>query len=241
MRNLGVLDMSKENLKAALDALYAALAPLYAAPKPKLAVVSYFYPGALWDRMGSPALSIINPHNGPGAAASAAYTTQIDKTKARGTKVVCYVYTDYGNRLLADVKADIARAKQFYPRLDGIFVDEVDNAKPAYYESVDYAITAAFGTQAITVLNPGVKSPASTFANADIVMSFEGTPASYRARPEVLEPEGRAWHCVHSCTEADMPEMIALATKRGAGYLYITGDKYSELAPFYERLTAELK
>jgi hypothetical protein len=230
-------------LRAALDAVYTALEPLYPRTSPKLAVVSYFYPGATWDAMGAPAVAIINPYNGPGASPSSAYTAQIAKTRALGTKVVCYVYTKYGTRPLADVKADITKAKSYYPDLDGMFVDEVSNdpAQLAYYTAVDDHVTATFGARALTILNPGTRSPDATFAHADIVMSFEGTPASYRARPAVVEPEGKAWHCVHSCTEAELPEMIRLATERGAAYLYVCGDHYSALPTFYSQLVGALR
>jgi hypothetical protein len=191
--------------------------------------------------MGSPAVAIINPHNGPGVARIKAYTDQIARTRALGTKVVCYVHTEYATRPIGDVRADIDLARVLYPELDGIFVDEVSNSAPDYYGAVDACVTANFGPKALTIMNPGTKSPSSTYANADIVMSFEGTPASYRARADVVEPVGRAWHCIHDCTDAEVDEMIALATRRGAGYLYITGPKYSELPAYYERLVAGLK
>ncbi len=233
-------------LKAALDGVYAALEPLYPADpvltvKPKLAVVSYFRDGALWARMGAPAIAIINPHNGPGDAISSTYTAHVAASQAAGTKVVCYAYSSYGARPLNDVKADITRAKLFYPSLNGIFVDEVNNAQPAYYAALDAHITATFGSGALTILNPGVRSPDTTYASADIVMSFEGTAQSYRERPAVVEPKGKAWHCVHSCLEAEVPEMIKLATERGAAYLHVGTTTYSVLPPFFEALVQGLE
>jgi hypothetical protein len=221
----------------------------------KLAVVSYFYPGSKWDAMGSPAIAIINPASGPGRVVDQNYVAQIAAAQARGTKVLGYLtanYRDAGgaqgdgvNRLTpAGVKSEIAKYFSWYPKLDGIFVDEVDvGATPeslAYYEAVEFAMPHG----KLLVGNPGMRCDARYLDCFDTLMNFEGTPASYRTRKpadwELARPAERQWHCVHSVLESEVDEMIALARSRNVGYLYLCGSSYAALPSFYPALVAKV-
>ncbi len=77
----------------------------------RMAVPSYFYPGAAWTQMEAAAptvgLAIINPNSGPGTSSNADYVKQVREAKAHGLKVIGYVHTSYGKRPFAEVKAEI--------------------------------------------------------------------------------------------------------------------------------------
>ena len=57
---------------------------------------------------------IINPSSGPGDTADANYLNTINKLKAKDFYVIGYVYTNYGNRNLEDVKNDINKWLSLY-------------------------------------------------------------------------------------------------------------------------------
>ena len=64
----------------------------------------------------------MNPTSGPGTAADVAYRSAISHCQGHGQDVIGYVFTDYGNRQMNQVKSDIDRYYSFYPRIRGIFL-----------------------------------------------------------------------------------------------------------------------
>ena len=73
-------------------------------------------------------IAVVNPANGPGAAADPAYASGIARLNAAGIKVIGYVATGYAVNSAVAVKADIDRWRAFYPgQISGIFFDEQSN------------------------------------------------------------------------------------------------------------------
>lgn len=200
----------------------------------KVAVPSYFYPGeSYWSQLESGAptvgLAIINPNSGVGTARDPNYVTQTNSTKAKGITVIGYVYTSYGSRTAATIKAEIDQYYQWYG-VDGIFFDEVyyaDCAKVTYYQDL-YNYIKAKGGQAKVVINPGINFPECMLATSDIAINFEDSYANYlNWKPSGWEstyPANRFWHLVIAATQAQMPNAIALAKQRNAGWIYVTPD-----------------
>jgi hypothetical protein len=93
----------------------------------RLAVPAYFAPGPEWQRMIAAAptvgMVIINPASGPGTSTDPAYTQAIAQARAAGIIVLGYVSTSYGQRLEADVIADINGYYDLYA-LSGIYLAE---------------------------------------------------------------------------------------------------------------------
>lgn len=257
--------MSKEKLKAALNAVYEALAPLYpvaVAPKMSVAAVSYMYPSATPEKQAAWAgfcsgakLVILNPDSGPGTSANADYVAQMAKCRAvPGLKVAGYVTTNYYDAYgvqddnvprytLVHIKAEIDRLFAHYGHFDYIFCDEMNTSVAPDIIALHKELAAYIRAKgALVIQNPGTRIPESSMALADIVMNFEGSAASYRTKTFdkwTLNYPGRFWHCVHTCTAAEMPEMVALAKARGAGHFYAC-NVYNEFPVFWNDMVAKV-
>ncbi len=116
---------------------------------------------------------IINPDNGPGNSKDVEFENLIISYKNAGMKVLGYVFTSYTSRNQSNVKADIEKYLQFYPQIDGFFLDEVSN-KPEdinYYSQL-YQYIKTHG-RFLVVINPGTKVPQEYYNVADKVVVFE--------------------------------------------------------------------
>jgi hypothetical protein len=123
---------------------------------------------------------IVNPNNGPGNTTDANYLDAINKLKAKGFYVVGYVYTDYGNRNLEDVKNDINKWLSLYgvDKIDGFFIDEVSNnvQKFDYYKDV---YTFANSKSKLIILNPGTNVDIKFFNISDKIVVFESNETDF--------------------------------------------------------------
>lgn len=121
---------------------------------------------------------ILNPASGPGAEVDANYTKAIDRLRGAGCMVLGYVPTSYGKRGEAEVRKDIDRWLKMYPRIQGIFFDEMiyeDAEAGAKYQAAlnKYAHDSDLWP---TVGNPGADTPGRYFAAeaADVIVVHEG-------------------------------------------------------------------
>jgi hypothetical protein len=121
-----------------------------------------------------PTIVIINPANGPGTAAQAAYVAGIARLTAAGVKVIGYVATLYGRRAPSLVESQIDDYRAWYPGVSGVFFDEVATTPglETYYRTLsDYA--KSHGDD-LTVANPGTDVPPSYLGSADVFIISEG-------------------------------------------------------------------
>jgi len=121
---------------------------------------------------------IVNPASGPGEQVDANYTKAIDRLCGAGCVVLGYVTTSYGKRAQSQVQKDIDQWLKLYPRIHGIFFDEMiyeDTDAGAKYQSAlnRYAHDAGCWP---TVANPGAETPGRYFAAdaADVIVVHEG-------------------------------------------------------------------
>lgn len=180
---------------------------------PRSLVPAYVYPQEILrivERPVVPRLLVVNPASGPGAAPDPTYRRAIDAARARGVRVVGYVPTGWATRPRGAVEADIARYAEWYG-VEGVFLDEAaaDEASLPYYRG----LPAEF-----VVLNPGVVPARGYFDVADVVVTFEGPFAEYRAHepPDGIDP-ARVAHLVY-----DAPRSRALEPGASVGYVYFT-------------------
>lgn len=190
-------------------------------------IPAYVPPGELTALMASgerPEMIVVNPASGPGAARDEAYADAIGEAREAGTTVLGYVHTLYGTREPALVRADVARYAEWYG-VDGIFVDETahHDVHLDYYE----ALSAQLRAQGLLVaLNPGVVPARGYFDVADLVVTFEGTPATYEAALDQMpdwvleEPEAKIAHILYGASRAQALAAIALGGH--AGFVYAT-------------------
>jgi hypothetical protein len=120
----------------------------------------------------------LNPASGPGEKVDANYTKAIDRLRGAGCVVLGYVATKYGKRREADVRKDIDLWLKMYPRIQGVFFDEMiyeDTEAAAKYQTAlnQYAHDAGCWP---TVANPGADTPGRYFAAeaADVIVIHEG-------------------------------------------------------------------
>ncbi len=213
--------------------LMVAAGPTWAQPQ-RMAIPSYFGPGALWTEIGAAAprvgLAVINPSSGPGETLRADYVAQVEATRARGVTVLGYVHTSYGKRPLAEIRSEIDRFNRWY-KVDGIFFDEVtnDDAGLPYYLHCRAAARAG-RPKAVVVINPGTPVTEGYMAAADVVLTFESDYGAYLKRVTdpawvARYPARRFWHLVYAAPDtAAMHRAVLLSKKRNAGWVYVTPD-----------------
>src|SRR5712691_1286101 len=116
--------------------------------------------------------------SGSGPARRADIAIAISTLRQAGCKVVGYVATGYGTRLIADAMADITRWFAFYP-IDGIFFDEVDGILGYYQQLTQLVMT--HGSAMLSIGNPGTTSSQGsafdfmiTYENAGVPSLFSG-------------------------------------------------------------------
>jgi chitodextrinase len=218
---------------------------------------------AAWTRLASAApgslgFAVVNVINGPDYVAQDAWTNAIKTASASGVKLVGYVDTGYlgttGQRTrlgstdpvdwMSQIQHDINAWYQFYGSdLSGIFFDQVQNACGPASDSTDWADlyrTLSAGVErlhpgATTVLNPGTNVPQCYEDAGDVIVTFEGSYASYVGDPSAANPytplswtpvdPKKIWHIVYGAPDvAAMSQAIDLSKTRSAGYVYVTDD-----------------
>ncbi|MFL5243061.1 MAG: protein kinase domain-containing protein [Gemmataceae bacterium] len=204
----------------------------------RLLAPAYFYPAGeglmQWNRLlESPAaamtVAIANPESGPGKIADANYTKLFARAREKGVFVIGYVSTNYGKRLLHEVKEEVDRWIDFYPNIQGIFFDEQTSVadQVPYYAALYDHVRKVRGLQ-LVITNPGtvcaetyVSRPASDVACvAEVVKDF----GQYR-RPGWTDryPLDRFAALLCSTPSAEQMKKLLLAMPDNRiGYCYIT-------------------
>lgn len=219
-----------------------ALALLAATPGARAVEVlipSYFYPSGTnnpWTQLNTAASSIaitaiLNPASGPGATLDTNYLNAVSSLRANGGRVIGYVSTSYGERPIADVKADIAKYKSLYP-LDGIFLDEMTNTNDAtslaYYTEVRTYIQTLDPNWRVTG-NPGTSTTPAylTAPAADTLVTYEGYSGYATATPPTWTNSyatRRFSNLVYRVPSTSLTSTIDAAISKRAGYVYVTDD-----------------
>lgn len=253
---------------AAIPACTSDLPPAPAPPVTgqQIAVPAYFRDwSGLLPYVPPSNIIVINPNNGPDPG----YTSQISDAHARGARVLGYVYTKYANttpnplhggvfdRTVAVVQADIDRYYSLYPNLDGIFLDEVTagsdcaHAQSYYRPIYDHIKSAHPG--ATVVINPGTAVDTCYLSVASVVVTFEGTFASYQNAWstsgrgwETNANSARIWHIVHTANSSQWRTALDLSRTRSAGYIYVTNHTANEntfgaLPSYFDAEAADVK
>lgn len=133
-----------------------------------------------------PVWVILNPASGPGRERDGNYAKAADRLAGAGCVLLGYVSTSYGKVPSADVKRDIDRWRELYPRVHGIFFDEMNyqdtsEAVAAQVELTRHAEATGFWP---TVANPGADTPGRYFeaVAADVIVVHEGPAWPEQAR-----------------------------------------------------------
>lgn len=178
---------------------------------------------------------IVNPASGPGKEIDPNYQHAIDRLCGAGCVTLGYVTTSYAKRPSADVCQEIRRWREFYPRVHGIFLDEMTN------EDTDQAATfqttvnrcaqdAGFWP---TVGNPGTDTPTRYFTSqaADVIVVHEGDswPTEKRLHGDYFGgyadfPPFTRGILVHS--QRTLDRAAVQMVRRYVRWIYVTDDEY---------------
>ena len=183
---------------------------------------------------------IVNPASGPGTEVDANYTKAIDRLVGAGCVVLGYVPTSYGKIPAKDVQRDLKAWRRMYPRVHGIFYDEMiyEDTTAAVDHQKQLNVMAHDMGYWPTVGNPGTATPGRYFANeaADVIVVHEAdhwpTEAQlhgdYFGGYSDFPPSTRAT-LMYSQAKCD-PDQIKMA-RRHSRWIYVTQDTYKVKDP----------
>jgi hypothetical protein len=227
---------------AATGTVTGTIIPLYTAPTdPSWAAVA----AAKAAHPTVPVLAVVNPANGPGAAASADYTAGIARLTAAGVKVIGYVHTQWGARPEAELQTEMGQWQSWYPGVSGIFFDEMANA--AGHESYYSGLTAYAKGRGLgfTIGNPGADSSPTYVGTEDVILIYENSGV-----PSVATLGG--WHASYNRSNfgvipyavGSLDTTFVQAAKPYVGYIYLQSDTlpnpWDSVPPYLSELVASL-
>lgn len=209
----------------------------------KILLPLYIYPNwydrdkYLWKQVIAAAkkvtiVAIINPNNGPDRAPpNTDYQQGIKDLHQAGIEMVGYVPSDYSNRDLQAVKADIDLYIKYF-HIDGIFIDEMssDREKIDYYHQL-YRYIKAKSPQYLTIVNPGTIVDETYISQpvADLTILLENDRQAWEnyrppAYTKKYSPQRFAALIHTTLDRKTMKNMLDRTKKDRFGYIYITND-----------------
>lgn len=123
---------------------------------------------------------VVNVADGPGVRSDPVFAAATGRLRGAGVRLLGYVDTRYGERPRGAVLRDLHRHRAWYGT-DGVFFDRVasDGGRLPHYRWL--ARAARMRGSRTVVLNPGVHPDPGYAGVADLLVTFEGSWADYRA------------------------------------------------------------
>lgn len=205
-------------------------------------VPAYFGPpSTAWTLLNTEAavipnrlVAIANPNSGPGSAFQQSYQNAITALQAQTGRAIGYVHTSYGARTLAVVEAEINSWYSWYPSVNGIFFDEVDNVTghEAYYQTL-YNYVKTKSATGLVVDNPGSNTLESyLFFNAarvtDVICTFEsssGFSSWTQSAWTAAYDRNNFYELPFNTSSSTYQAAVDRAYQQHAGWIYVTDDK----------------
>jgi hypothetical protein len=126
---------------------------------------------------------VMNDASGHATSSNSDYAAEVSQARAAGLKVLAYIETSYGGELMSQVQTEMQRHRDWYD-VDGFFLDEAasDLTNLAYYQEIRawVNLNMPIGKRTI-VLNHGTMPDEGYMTAGDILITFEGSAASYTA------------------------------------------------------------
>lgn len=201
-------------------------------------------------------IAIVNPNSGSvecNTSVASEYKLGLAKLQSHSIHAIGYVYTDFANRSIDSIKADIDRYRTCFPNLEGFFLDETNSSSLSapYYETLNRYIKETNSSQ-LTVLNPGVYPEEAIVNTADIVVIYEEDGNGYDAinPPAYVSkyPSSRFALLGLDVRVGELSEVkIDILKTARVGYVYLTDDgingtnPWDTLSSYYEVLIGMLK
>jgi len=224
--------------EGACTTIHTMLIPLYAYPT---TYGSEYNKLLTLDTKDKQIIVIVNPANGPGTTVDPNYTLAIRRLKERGYTVIGYVYTQYGNRPVDEVTGDMSKWTEFYPEIDGFFIDETANTldKLEYYRAL---FDAAKSQSKLVVLNAGTIVPAEYYNIADIVVVFENHYHRLDDQYFLLTDIRKACYLIYGVPETEVDNILQKLTQQGVRCAYITNrdatdpELWARVSPYIDKI-----
>ena len=123
---------------------------------------------------------IVNPSNGDFNNSEDVFKDEINKTHQNNNLAIWYFYTKYGRRNKGDVKNVINKRLEYYPNIDGFFIDETADTKDKlnYYKEI-YNYIKQKNPSLVVVLNPWTTPDKWYFDISDDVVVYENSCKDY--------------------------------------------------------------
>ncbi|MEJ7555201.1 MAG: spherulation-specific family 4 protein, partial [Aquificaceae bacterium] len=132
-----------------------------------------------------------------------------------------YVKTNYARKDQQKVIADIERYLDFYPQVDGFFLDEVSRELRdfEYYRQI-YNYVKGRGNFMV-VINPGARVPQEYYSVADKVVVFESSLSFLYSGYGLIRANPKDCFLVYGVRDtAQARELLSYLTSRGASCAY---------------------
>jgi len=157
------------------------------------------------------------------------------KLKNAGIEMVGYVYTSYGSRDVAAVKADIDMYVNKYPLVTGIFLDEASaeaSKLPVYTQIYNHIMSKPGYVHSI--LNPGTQPDEGYMAISSNIMILENYATSVasikysnwvKCAPTSAQKAGYKYKfsgIVHSASASSQASYLRSMANMGIGLVYVT-------------------
>ncbi|SMP08212.1 Spherulation-specific family 4 [Desulfurobacterium pacificum] len=203
---------------------------------------AYNYNSTLWQSIESAPSGnktifvVVNPDDGPGTQTDPLYSNFINELTKTEKIPLAYIYTNYAQRDITSVEADVNAWLELYPEIKGFFFDEVSDSEEdlPYYEELENYVKAK-GNYYI-VLNPGTNVPESYFEISDAVITYEDSAEN--TGNYVPPPFYSKNACVIYGVSDNLWKEVFNEFKTKCAYLFITNgtlpNPYSELPDYFE-------
>jgi hypothetical protein len=223
--------------------------PVVAAGCQDTFVPAYFYASSDWTQAIStrpkPAVMFLNVDSGPGTSPQSHFQTLTRQAQAAGITVLGYSSTEYGDKPIASVEAEIKDYKSWYG-VNGIFLDltQGTSGELSYYQQLANYIRANV-PGGVVWLNVGAYPVQSFMSVANTVMVFEGSYSSY------VSDQVPSWvsqyspshfaNVLYATPQSDFDSAVNLSrTRSRAGFLFVTdlsgsGNPYGAMPSYWSQ------
>jgi hypothetical protein len=180
---------------------------------------------------------VINPSDGVGPAKDPNYESVINQLKQKGFVIFGYFPTEYGRRSIEALKSEMERWTNFYPQIDGFFVDEVSNNFQlfSYYQQV---YNHAKGKGKAVILNPGTKVQSQFYSIADKVVVFEQSLSFLRNNYTIDTVNDKDCYLVYDVQKEQLArETLSHLLNKGISCVYLLDESppsWFKLSPYME-------
>ena len=202
-----------------------------------------------------PTVVAVNPNSGPGTAVDANYSASVARLRGAGITVIGYVATGYMATPLATVKACIDKWVELYPKIQGIWFDEVLNFAAGEFDTADiiayyralYIYVKSVKNLDVMFVNPGTTYDYQLWeagcADNFTIYENSGYPSEATLKQEgawagalIEQPVNTKAVLVYGVTS--YVEASAQLIKKYNGWMFITNqtgnNRYSVLTPYLE-------